>query len=365
MPPTATDFPLNDPLAIQRWSTSLATEAAIKQYFAKFIGTGPDSLIVLKNDLNKGAGEKVTVGLQMKLTQPGIEGDNIIEGSATGEEGLQFFNDSLFIDQLRKGTKSKGKMSEQRVPYPMRQTGRDALSTWWSEEMDEQIFFYLSGARGSITAGFHNPLGWTGRANNALQAPDADHIFYANTCTGKADMDNTDIIKLMDIERFVAKAETMDPMIQPFMVNGEKKFVCLMHTFQAFQLRTATSDSDWLAIHKSIDKGAGSLIYKNSMGEFADVIMHKHRSVVRFGDYGTGSPGTLPAARALFLGAQAGMIAYGQDAGPQRYSWNEETDDRGNSLVITAGTIFGIKKSVYNSKAFGVMCMDSYCPVPA
>lgn len=356
-----TEFALGDPLAVQRWSTSLAVEAAKRAYFAKFIGTGPDSLIVLKNELHKAAGEKITVGLQMKLTQPGIEGDNTIEGHATGEEALTFFSDAVFIDQLRKSTKSKGKMSEQRVPYNMRKVGRDALATWWAEEIDEQIFFYLSGARGAITASFHNPDTWTGRANNALTAPDADHIFYAGDATGGADMDSSDIIDLFDVERFVAKAETLDPMIQPFMINGEKKFVCLMHTFQAFQLRTATSEQDWLAIHKATDRGASSMMYKNAMGEYADVILHKHRNCVRFDDYGAG---TLPAARALFLGAQAGLIAYGQNSSPQRYSWNEETDDRGNALAITAGTIFGVKKSTYNSKDFGVIAFDSYCPVP-
>lgn len=360
-----TDFPLNDPLAIQRWSTSLAVEAAKKQYFAKFIGTGPENLIVLKNELHKGAGDKVTVGLQMKLSEPGVEGDNIIEGHATGEEAISFFNDALFIDQLRKGTKSKGKMSEQRVPYPMRKVGRDALSVWWAEEGDEQIFFYLSGARGAIAASFHNPISWAGRANNALQAPDASHIFYAGDATGKADLDASDIIDLFDIERFVAKAETLDPMIQPFQVQGEKKFVCLMHTFQAFQLRTATSEQDWLAIHKATDSSQGqkSMIYKNAMGEYADVILHKHRNCVRFNDYGSGSD--VLAARALFLGAQAGMIAYGQNSSPQRYSWNEETDDRGNALAITAGTIFAVKKSRYNNLDFGTIVFDSYCPVPA
>ena len=37
-----------------------------------------------------------------------------------------------------------------------------------------------------------------------------------------------------------------------------------------------------------------------------------------------------------------------------RYSWHEETDDRGNSLVITAGAIWGCKRVEYNSKAFGM-----------
>jgi len=356
-----TEFALNDPLAVQRWSTSLAVEAAKKQYFAPFIGTGHDSLLTLKDELNKGAGDKVTVGLRMKLSKPGVEGDGIIEGHATGEEALIFFNDALFIDQLRKGTKSKGKMSEQRVPYNLRKEGRDALSTWWAEELDEEIMFYLAGARGVGTS-YHQPTSWTGRASNALQAPDTAHVMYASTATAKTGITTSMPITLMDVERLVARAELTDPMIQPFNVNGQKKFVLLMHTIQAYQLRTGTSTNDWMTIHKATDssEGAKSMIYTNALGEYADVVLHKHRNVVTFSDYGSGA--NVAAARALFMGAQAGLIAYGQGGSAQRYNWNEETDDRGNALAITAGTIFGVKKAQYNSKDFSTIAFDAYMP---
>lgn len=355
---SATEFALNAALAVQRWSLSLAVEAAKHSYFGSMIGEGADNLIVLKNELTKGAGEKITVGLRMKLTQPGIEGDNTIEGHATGEEALTFFNDALFIDQLRKSTKSKGRMTEQRVPYNLRKEGRDALAVWWAEELDEELFFYLSGARGTGTA-YHQPTSFTGRANNTLQAPDAGHQKYMGVATAKANVTNADVMSLAVVERAVAIAETTDPAPQPFMINGTKKFVMLMHTYQAYQLRTGTSDNDWLEIHKATDSKE-SPIYRNSLGEYADVVLHKHRNVVTFNDYGVGA--NLNAARALFLGAQAGMIAYGQDNGPNRFTWNEETDDRGNALAITAGTIFGIKKSRYNSKDFGVTAFDGYIP---
>lgn len=365
-----TEFPLNDALAVQRWSTSLALEAAKKSYFSKFIGKDLNNCIVLKNELHKGAGEKIIVGLRMKLAEYGIEGDNEIEGHATGEEALSFFNDSLFIDQLRKSTKSKGKMTEQRVPYNLRLEGRNALSTWWAEVMDENFFCYLSGTRGSATAGFNEfkmPNPWTmggdeGRANNPLQSPDAGHIIHAGNATGSADIDAADTMDLEDIERLVAIAETVDPMLQTLNVSGESKFVLLMHIFQAFHLRTSATDNDWLDIHKATDRGAGSLMYKNAMGEYADVILHKHRNCLRFDSYGVGA--NVQAARALFLGAQAGLVAYGQNSSPQRYSWNEDKDDRGNALAITAGTIVGIKKARYNSKDFGVIALDSACANP-
>lgn len=358
----ATEFALNDPLAVQRWSDSLAVEAEAKQYYNKFMGTGDDAMIKIHKDLNKGAGDKMTVGLRMKLAGDGVEGDNIIEGT-TAEEALSFFNDALFVDQRRKGTKSKGKMSEQRVPYAMRKEGRDALSTWWAEDYDQQIMMYLAGARG-IDPTFHVGLGWTGRANNALQAPDASHLMYGGSATGKADLDSADTMSLSIIERLVAKSETTDPMMLPFMIDGEKKFVLLMHTFQAFAMRTGASTNDWLDITKATAAATGekSKLYQNSLGEYAGVIMHKHRNCIRFNDYGAG--GNVSAARALFLGAQAGIIAWGGGGAQGRYTWNEETDDRGNALVITAGTLYGTKKSRYNGKDFGLVAVDTYAADP-
>ncbi len=356
----ASEFTLGHALAVQRWSDSLAVEAEVRQYFSKFMGTGDNVLIKIQKELAKASGEKITMGLRMKLAGDGIEGDNPIEGT-TAEEALSFFNDSLFINQRRKGTKSKGRMSEQRVPYNMRKEGRDALATWFAEDYDQQIFMYLSGARGVDTS-FHVPIGWTGRAGNDLTAPDTTHLVYGGDATAKNDLDSSDMMALTLVDRLVAKVETMDPQMLPFAIDGESKFVLLMHIFQAFDMRKAVSSNDWLDIHKNTD-GKDSLIYKNALGEFNGVVLHKHRNVIRFSDYGSG--GTTTAARALFLGAQAGMIAWGGNgSGVGRYTWNEETDDRGNALAITAGSIYGVKKSRYNSKDFGVVAVDTYYDDP-
>jgi len=355
----ATEFGLNHELAVKRWSTSLAVEAEVNQYFRKFMGTGDDAMIKVKKDLNKAAGDKITVGLRMKLAGDGVEGDNVIEGTSA-EEALSFFADSLYIDQRRKGTKSKGKMSEQRVPYNLRAEGRNALSVWFGEDYDQQIMMALAGARGVDTT-FHVPTSFTGRANNTLTAPDSDHLIYGGDATGSADLEAADTMEIALVERLVAKCETLDPMIMPFMINGEKKYVLLMHTYQAYSIRTAASTNDWIDIRKNTD-GQKSLLYQNSLGEYAGVILHKHRNVIRFSDYGSG--GNLEAARALFLGAQAAMIAWGRGGTHGRYSWNEDKDDRGNALAITAGSIYGAKRSIFNSKTYGSIAVDTYAADP-
>ena len=83
-----TEFPLNHPLAVQVWSNSLAVESGKRQYFSKFMGTGESALIVVKTELQKQAGEKITVGLRMKLREDGVEGDNLIEGTSAEEDHL-------------------------------------------------------------------------------------------------------------------------------------------------------------------------------------------------------------------------------------------------------------------------------------
>ena len=359
---SATEFALGAALAVQRWSASLAHEAVKLQYFRKFMGKGNDALIKIKTELNKKSGEKIIFALRMKMSGDGVEGDDVIEGT-TAEEALTFFDDALFINQRRKGTKSKGKMSEQRVPYSMRREGRDALAIWWAEDYDEQIMMYLAGHRGLDTS-FHTPLGYTGRANNTITAPNAANVIYGGDATGLADMAATDKMKLSIVERLIAKLETLDPMIQPVRYQGENKRVLLMHTFQAYDLRTSISQGDWLEIHKATD-GTKSVLYQNALGEYAGMILHKHRNVIRFDATYGGCPGTVTAARALCLGAQAGMIAWGGDGRPGRYSWNEETDDRGNALVITSGTIYGVKKTIFNAKDFGIIACDTYAADPS
>ncbi len=359
------NFPLNDLQARHIWADDLALEAEDKQYFKKFMGTGTNDIIKVKLDLKKSsAGEKITVGLQLKLSGDGVEGDNDIEGTSA-EEGLSVYSDSVFIDQRRKGTKSKGKMSEQRVPYNIRKRGRDALSVWFAEDYDQQFMCYLAGARGINN--FHFPKTWIGRANNALSAP--TYLIYGDTvgtpATSKADLDNGDIITLNTVERALAKAETTEPLVRPISDDDSGQYILLMHTFQAFNLRASMSENDWLDIHKHTD-GTKSKAYKNALGEWNGVILHKHKNVINFDDYGAG--GDVKAARALFMGAHAAMAAWGKNGDHGRYSWNEETDDRGNRLVVTAGSIYGAKKGTFTidgeKKDVGVICVDTACKDP-
>lgn len=358
----ATEFEFGNALACQRWSQALAMEVPKQMYWDKFIGTGNKVPIVLKTELEKAAGEKITVGLAMKLSGPGVAGDNQIEGTSA-EEGITFYPDHVYINQLRKSSKSKGKMSEKRVVYNLRQVTKDRLATWQAEIFDEYITCYLAGARG-IDTSFKEDTSWTGFANNSLDSPDSDHIVYGGTATGKTDIDSSCTMSRTIIEKLVAKVAVMDPAMTPFKIDGEDHYVLVMHPYQAYNLKTSTTTNDWAQIQKDAgERGRKNSLFTGSLGMLGGVILHSYRNIIRFDDYG--GSGDVDAARALFFGAQAGMLAFGSPGGGfKRYEWHEEFDDRGNQRVITISSIFGVKKSRFNGKDFGVIAVDTYATNP-
>jgi len=355
----ATEFLTGNALTNHRWTTSLAVEAAVNQFLRKFMGSDFNKMIRILKDLNKNAGDKITYGLRMKLTGDGVEGDNQLEGTAA-EEALSFYSDNVFISQRRKGTKSKGQMSEQRIPYNILKEGKEALAIWFGEDYDQQLFMYLAGNRGVVTSGWHFPIGWTGRASNTIAAPDTAHQIYAGDAKAQADLDEADVMSLQVVEKCISQAETTDPMIQPFMDEGELKFILLMHTWDQHNLRISSSSGDWQDLTKNArERTSKNPIWLNSLGEYAGVIMHKHRNVIR---------PTSTVSRSLFLGAQAAVIAWGgsqiSENSRNRFSMHVETDDRGNQVAVSAASIYGISETTFNSKRFGMIAVDSYCTDP-
>jgi hypothetical protein len=64
--------------------------------------------------------------------------------------------------------------------------------------------------------------------------------------------------------------------------------------------------------------------------------------------------------RAVLCGAQAMMLAFGQDNSESKFTWVEKLFDYDNRFGVAAGTIFGMKKTVFNSLDFGTILMPTY-----
>lgn len=120
-------------MAVKQWARKLYADALKQTYISKFIGSGSSALIQKRTELNKDAGDRVTVGLRMQLSGTGVEGDATLEGN---EEALVTYTDNVLINQLRHAVRSDGKMSEQRIPFSVREEAKTGLADWFADKMD-------------------------------------------------------------------------------------------------------------------------------------------------------------------------------------------------------------------------------------
>lgn len=340
-----TQYGLNHPLTVKLWARKLFEEALKATWLYRFMGNDARSAIQIVNDMQKGPGDRLTIGLRMQLTGAGVLADGTLEGN---EESLTTYADNLVINQLRHAVRSDGKMSEQRIPFSIREEARMGLQDWWADRIDTALFNHLAGNTAQAD------VRYTG--GNATTAPSTNNWVFANGVANEtqvASASASNIFKLSFIDSAVEKAKTNSPLIRPLKVDGEDKFLCFLHPYQVTDLRQNTNSGQWLDIQKAVYMGTKDKnpIYSGALGEYNGTILHESTRVpsVVAGVY-----------RAVFCGAQSASIGFGQNSAPNKMSWVEELFDYGNQLGVSAGCIYGAKKMVFNSQDFGTVVISTY-----
>lgn len=384
----ATVIGLGDAKAVKRYSASLGIDVRSESYFSrKFMGEGAKAMacITVLNELENEAGDQISYDLALRKRMKPIMGDNTLRGQ---EEDRKFATATLYIDQFRGGSNLGGRMSRKRTIHDLRESEKPLQAQWWAALFDQTLFLYLSGGgrdtvKDSTAAGnsifsntdFFEASGFAGYASNTFEAPSAYRQLFGNNATSIASLDSGDFMALELIDRAVARAKSgfadtsgnPIPALQPIKVDGEDHFCCVMSPFQAHNLRTA-SGSEWLAIQKAAAaaEGRNNPIFKGGLGMHNNVVLHENSNVIARSDAGSGV--NLPGARALFLGRQAGVVAFGSRGTGLRFNWQEEMEDRDNQIVMTSNTIMGIDKCTYavsgTNYDFGVIALDTYAIDP-
>ena len=359
-----TTLGINSPQAVKRWANELARDTTKQMYFTKFIGTGENNIIERKVDLEQSAGDEIRFDLNMKLRGDMTEGDDVVEGR---EENLTFLQDVVRIDQARKGADAGGRMTRKRTLHNLRQIAKDRVAEFTAEWTDELMIVYLSGAApGSYVnedAMVRRPF-----ATNPIEAPDRFHMVYGGSANSKATLEEShrmsrDLIERVSVmPRMMAALDDTGQTVKMSPVSveeGGKHFVMLMSPFQMHDLRNGAGELGWAAIQKAAAaaEGKNNPLFKGGAGMINDVVLHQHENVRRFRDYGAGQ--NVEAHRALFMGRQAGVLAYGNGGNGTRFQWVEESKDAGNRVAIYAGAILGFKKTRFGGRDFGIIAVDT------
>ena len=239
-----TTYGVNDTLAVKLWSKKLAVEALKATSIAPLIGTSPDSIIQRKEELSKGAGDKISFGLRTQLTGDGVTEGEVLEGN---EESLTTYADAVVINELSHAVRIKNetRIDQKRVPFSLRDEAKSGLRDWYAKRMSVSFFNQVCGNLAEARTKY------TGL--QATTAPSAGRKLWCSaTNTSDETLANTDTFKLKYIDYAVEVAKTSTTAtgpIRPVMVNGEEKFVLYLHPYQVTDLRTdASTAGNWFDI---------------------------------------------------------------------------------------------------------------------
>lgn len=344
-----TEYAANAPEVGRFFSRSLFREALAATYINKFIGEGSDSLIQVKNEFKKGGGDTLNYTLRMQLSGAGVSGDGTLEGN---EEPLTTYVDSLQINQLRHAVRSAGRMTEQRIPWSIREEARAALTDWWADRWDTSFFNQMAGYTPQTD------LRFTGM--NAVTAPTT--VIRPTGANDQA-LGSSNIFTLSLIDSAVAAAKMASPLLRPLRIRGEERWAMFLHPYQVRDLRTNTSTGQWLDIQKAAMQG-GELddnpIRTGALGMYNGAVLYESRRVPMGVNSSTGA--SISTVRRAFLcGAQAAVMGFGKGYdSTTSMDWVEERFDYQNQLGVSAGSIFGLKKARFNSLDFSTIVVSTY-----
>lgn len=361
-----TNYPVNDAMAVKLWSRVLDYESLKYTAIRPLIGEDENSIIHLQTQTQKGPGDQVTFAIVMQLSQLGFTENQLAEGNG---EALTTYSDALVINELMAvvGVKSRRTIDQQRVPWDLRNTARGRLRDWYAKRYSVEFFNQVCG----YTVATDVRL--TGL--NAVIAPSTNRIVRQSGRASDDLLTSADIFTLGLIDAAKELATTATPPIRPtnFSGNGggdgrrdfnstlEDMFVAYLHPYQVTAMRRNTGTGQWQEINKWAYQGArqtGNPIFTGAIGIYNGVVLRSAYDVTN-GVSAAGADVTT-AKRAVLLGGQAAMMAFGQDSGPTRMTWNEELFDHKRRLEISVLTIHGLKKTRYNNSDYGVVVMSSY-----
>lgn len=359
-----TTFGVNDALAVKLWARRLEYDIIYRSEISALIGTSPNSIIHLKTETSKESGDRVTFPLMKKLTGAGFTEGEIAEGNG---ESLSLYSDAVTINELGHvvDIPNNGRsIDAQRVPVNLRDAAKVGLRGWKAERMSVTFFNQVCGYTAETRPKFYG--------FNTIVAP-SRQIFVDtanNNSDGDENLASDDIFSLKYVDYAREMAETASSPLRPINVEGVEggrdisggKYVMYLHPYQVTDLRTSTSTGQWLDIQKaalSASDSSKNPIYTDALGEYNNVILRKANHVTQGVNSSTGAA-ISTVRRAVLLGAQAAAVAFGKGNGPMTYAWNEELIDHKRRLEVSIMSMFGMKKTRFDSQDFGTVVVSSY-----
>lgn len=345
--------------------------------------------VVQITDLQKEAGDEVKYDIVDVVRGKPIMGDNRLSGRMMA---MQFAQQQIRIDQYRGGVDPGGRMTKQRTIWDLRKLAKANTEGWNSRLLDQLHHVHLAGARGTDSGrDWVVPLATDSDFSdilvNSVAAPSFNRRYVVgNGVGGITGLDSADKLTLAVLDDLRTRIDSSDYPLQGIRLEGdlsvddEMPLYC-MHVSPAGynQLRATSTDKDWNTLisnamqRASLSKhplfGNGALMWRGIViKQLARPIAFAAGHLVsEYTDATTLTTTAAPvkAHRAIVLGAQAMVAAWGMDSSSgMPIKWHEEETDHGARTEFSTSMIGGFKKLTFTIDGtitdHGVWAVDHY-----
>ncbi len=370
---TTTAFTTSDVQTVKLWADRMyydtISDATVVGQMIK------DKTLILATDTQKGAGDNVKYHFLRRLSQKGLIG----EQAATGNErALTYDQDTITIDQLRQVVQIPNKglsISSQRVKFDLTEDTYMVLKNWMVERMTVGAFNQLGSFTStsftydgeSYTASDYKEL--TG-LNACTASSGTGRIFRPNSLTTDqaVNSDTTATLKFSDIDQAVESARINRPYIKELDGLGGIKFKLYVHYKgfrQLIQDTTAPIQYRDLMLAK-LTSGVKDADLIGETIQYNQTLIIATDKVPNGVHSGSGAVQT-NVRRAIFVGQEAGCIAFGQgfSAGGNTtpgFTYGQDEVDIQQYKRISVVSLFGIEKTTFNSIDNGSIVLSHYVP---
>jgi len=352
-------YTTNDVLTNKRWAKLMLVQMMQETWFLRLASKEDGLPIQIIDDLQKHSGDQVTFGLSNLLSGRGVMDLATLTGN---EEAPQTFGDSLFIHELAHATLLVGPISNQRVLFDQRKIGRGRLADWYAARTDHAAANQLGSFTPQTDVAYTGLQATIGVSTSGVVNGGSGRQILPSGVNDAASINSTMPFVLGFIDTAVNRAKSLTTGIRPVKIGGRSFFILVMHNSQVTDMRQNVTTGQWLDIQKAAMTGGDigdNPIWWQAIGMYHGTLLHENPRITN--SVSNAGLAVANTKRAIFLGAQAAMLAFGRASGEtQKFQWLEELRDYGRQLGIGVSAIWGLKKTVFNNQDFAAMALDTF-----
>ena len=344
-----------DSATLQAWREGITHEVERNVVGMNFLeANNPDAAFQLIDDLNAKRGYQVTTKFSPTEDFDGISDTDNVYANA---RAVKHFTDTIALDYLGAPFGGPSIMSQQRVNFDIKQSTFFKAAAWWRRRFETSIWNQMTGNTVANSSGSRYEYG----GMNSITALDSAHL-HSPGGTAAESLASTDKIELSLIDDLVTMA--MADLDYPIAPASDGHYHLAIHPYQWRDLRKGTSTGDWQDIQLSRLKGGqdynDSHLSRGTLGFYNNTLIHVTNSIPLSVNSGDSTAAVTSTRRACFFGAQAGAMVFGEDfAANGHLHWSEEVSDH-NKWSLLVSSVFGFKRTIYNSQTYGAIGLDTY-----